>query len=157
MKTRIIGCSAALLIAACAPEVEQKPAAQWETLAQWGSNQPGCAEQQDLLIRTEGDWAEYWTQVHPGSEPARPSVDFAVDSVLATCGPRPSPGYSGEITEVSKADDAGDVVDVTVTDHQPGPNCMHPAVVVYGHHAVKVEGVPGSARFTHEPLPGPAC
>jgi len=148
--------SGALLLAACEAPLPGDPVA-FETYASGSSYEPGCMESPDgRLIRSEAAWAGYWSQVHPGTAPARPDVDFATASVIATCGPQPSPGYSYEITEVRVATDAP-VASVTVTDHQPGPNCVNPAVVVFSHHAVKVDTVLEAADFAHEALAGPPC
>ena len=155
MRIAILGCMA-LALGGCEAPLPGDPVA-FETLAQGSTFEPGCVEgPDDRLIRSEAAWASYWTQVHPGTAPERPAVDFASESVLATCGPRPSPGYAYEITDVQVAVDAP-VATVAVTDRQPGPNCVHPAVVVYSHHAVRIDTVVDAADFAHETLAGPPC
>jgi hypothetical protein len=163
MRARIVVSCAVLLLAACAPgggesldgNKEAAGDGEWEALGQGSSYQPGCDAVADLLIRTDTEWADYWGRVHPGAVPPLPAVDFTSESVLATCGPRPDPGHSAEITAV-QPEDAG-VVRATVTDHEPGPNCANATVVVYTHHAVKVSGVFSAADFTHEAAAGPSC
>lgn len=153
---RVIALCGVLVLAACGEPLDGETVA-FETLAQGSGYEPGCAEgPDDRLIRDEAAWASYWTQVHPGAAPARPAVDFASQSVLASCGQRPSPGYAYEITDVQVAVDAP-VAAVTVTDREPGPNCVHPAVVVYSHHAVRIDAVVDAADFAHEALAGPPC
>ncbi len=153
---RVIVLCGVLTLAACGESLEGETVA-FETLAQGSSYEPGCVEgPDDRLIRSEAAWASYWTQVHPGTVPERPAVDFENASVLASCGLRPSPGYAYEITDVRVAVDAPVAV-VTVTDRQPGPNCAHPAVVVYSHHAVRINAVVDAADFAHEPVAAPPC
>ena len=145
-----------VLLAGCGEAPPTEPVA-FATLGEGTSYQPGCGERHDdRLIRDALAWESYWNEVHPGTPPARPSVDFTAASVLTTCGARPSPGFSDVITEVGVVEDAP-VALVTVTDYTPGPNCASPAVVIYGHHAVRVDRVLESADFTHEAATGPPC
>ena len=150
-----VGFCLSLLLVACESPPPAEPV-EFETLAKASSFEAGCERHDDRLIRDAVAWESYWDQVHPGTAPERPAVDFASESVLVTCGPRPDPGHSAEITAVGVYEGSA-IAKVTVTDHTPGPNCFNAAVVIFGHHAVRVERVLGDADFTHESLAGAPC
>lgn len=155
------------LLAACEPptegdstQVTGRDLAEegYETLAEGTTYEPGCLPRHDdRLIRTTAAWEAYWGQVHANPVPPLPSVDFAQQSVLATCGYRPDPGHSSTIEGVQPVEGQPGAVTVSVTDTEPGEGCFYPTVITYGHHAVRVEAVIGSAEFVHTAMQGQAC
>jgi hypothetical protein len=135
-------------LAACVPAGEDASAVAIETLARGTTHQPGCtARHDDRLIRNPADWAAFWGQAHAGSSPPLPAVDFSRDTVLATCGYRPSPGESSAIDAVRLADGAPARALVSVTDTEL--DGVFPAVITHGFHAVRVAGVLDAAEFVH--------
>lgn len=136
-----------LSLAACAPaETDEAPDQRlpaglgYEQLV-WGMAN-SCNGAQPALIRNETDWQAFWSAVQP-DEPV-PPVDFATDSVLATCVALPDPGHRYEITGWEE----GAPGQLTVHTTLASPACgAHAQVIVAGYHALRVDGVFDSAVF----------
>lgn len=119
----------------------------WTTLAQGQSS--GCVQPVDVLIRTEDEWAAFWSTLHAPFEPApaRPAVDFANESVIATClGARPTGGYATVVAHLTSPDEAGSIT-VGVRDLEPGAGCGVTQAVTQPYHVIRVNRVLSDATF----------
>ena len=153
--------SAVLLQAACGLSPSggpDRPAqATWQTLVHTDPNN-NCYEPYDRLIRTEEQWAAYWSAAYEGAnpQPERPVVNFASESLLVACESYDPYGRAHRITVVSYDGASDSVVDATVTAYNydfercGDPGYGGPAVIYYGQHVVKVQGTFSSAVFSHE-------
>lgn len=119
----------------------------WETLALGQSS--ACTEPLETVIRTEQAWADFWSSLHATSDPQpeRPAVDFASESVIATClGTRPNGGYATFIVHLTPPDEAGHVA-VGTQDLEPGPRCAVTEAVTNPYHVIRVNRVLTGATF----------
>jgi hypothetical protein len=119
----------------------------WETLdyGQWS----GCGEPADVVIGTEEAWQSFWSSLHATSspQPERPAVDFATESVIATClGERPDGGYVTYLKHLSEPDASGNVV-VDGTEIVAGPTCTVTQAVTQPYHVIRVNRVVNGATF----------
>ena len=85
--------------------------------------------------------------MHGETEPA-PAVDFETASVLAVCSWLSDPGVSLEITTFEAA--ATHLTAYVTKVSQCG---AHPQVIVFGYHALRIDGVFESADFQHQRKP----
>jgi len=86
-------------------------------LGQW--TRTGIGESRRLVIRDANGWAQFWSELGVGEQPA---VDFNRDVVIAVAaGQRPTGGYEIVIDRVAQS---GGQLTVEVVERTPGPNCM---------------------------------
>lgn len=119
----------------------------WQTLSQ--GQYSGCSEPLEAVIRSEEEWAAFWARLHAPVNPApeRPAVDFASESVIATCtGARPSGGYATVIAHLTAPDEAGQVT-VGVRDLEPGSVCVVTDAVTQPYHVIRVNRALSGATF----------
>lgn len=127
----------------------------WETLA-YGQFS-GCSEATDVVINTAEAWEAFWSNLHAtsGAEPERPAVDFASESVIATClGERPDGGYVTYFKYVREPDDSGHVV-LDGTEMVAGPTCSVTQAVTRPYHVVRVNRVVTGATVRRLTLESP--
>lgn len=119
----------------------------WKTLA-YGQFS-GCGDATDVVIGTTEEWEAFWSSLHATSsaEPERPVVDFASESVIATClGERPDGGYVTYFKSISEPDGSGHVV-LDGTELVAGPTCAVTQAVTQPYHVVRVNRVVTGATF----------
>jgi hypothetical protein len=119
-------------------EVDQPPG--WTSLAD--DYFSGCTEAADRLIRNDEDWAAFWTLVHADldEEPVRPDIDFANESVIATClGNRQDGGFATRIRHMTDPDPEARVV-VGVLDYIAATDCGEDALTptYQAYHMIRV-------------------
>ncbi|MGZ8391677.1 MAG: protease complex subunit PrcB family protein [Gemmatimonadales bacterium] len=86
-------------------------------IGQW--TRTGIGESRRLVIRDANGWAQFWSELGVGLQPA---VDFNRDVVIAVAaGQRPTGGYEIVIDRVTQSDGQ---LTVEVVERTPGPNCM---------------------------------
>ena len=86
-------------------------------IGQW--TRTGIGESRRLVIRDANAWAQFWSELGVGEQPA---VDFNRDVVIAVAaGQRPTGGYEIAIDRVTQSDGQ---LTVEVVERTPGPNCM---------------------------------
>jgi hypothetical protein len=113
----------------------------WETLAY--GQYSGCTEPTDVVIGTAEDWTAFWSSLHANvdPEPARPAVDFASESVIATClGERPDGGYVTYFRYVGEPDETGHVI-LDGVERVSGPTCAVSAAVTQPYHVIRLNRV----------------
>jgi len=101
----------------------------------------GNTEEASLLaIRDQDTFESFWNSLHGGNVEV-PDVDFSEKMVLATVlGERPTGGYEAEITGVTRGSDPPEV-SVSLTETEPGPNCIVTQAITVPYHIVKVDQV----------------
>ncbi|MEA2723982.1 MAG: hypothetical protein QOH59_1753 [Gemmatimonadales bacterium] len=91
-------------------------------IGQW--TRTGIGESRRLVIRDANGWAQFWSELGVGEQPA---VDFNRDVVIAVAaGQRPTGGYEIAIDRVSQSDGQ---LTIEVVERTPGPNCMTTAAL----------------------------
>jgi hypothetical protein len=86
-------------------------------IGQW--TRTGIGEARRLVITDANAWAQFWSELGVGDQPA---VDFTrTVVVVAAAGQRPTGGHEIAIDRVTQAD--GELT-VEVVERTPGPNCM---------------------------------
>ncbi len=96
------------------------------------------------VVRSDADWTSTWQDA--GLSPPARRADFTRSIiVVAAVGPRPSGGYTVEITEVRASDDGLQVV-VRVTS--PGPECRTPDEPTSPADAVIVDRLDSDVEFS---------
>lgn len=86
-------------------------------IGQW--TRTGIGEARRLVIKDANAWAQFWSELGVGAQPA---VDFNRDVVVvAAAGQRPTGGHEIAIDRVTQADGG---LTVEVVERAPGPNCM---------------------------------
>lgn len=81
----------------------------------------GLQERRREVVRDEAAWARLFAQIHEGvaPRPARPSVDFSRDMLVAVAtGTRPSGGFDIQVQGVTRR---GGSLEVTVLETCPAP------------------------------------
>lgn len=84
----------------------------------------GPEEPARLVFRSSGPWSEFWTALtrRAGLRPARPTVDFDREIVIAAAmGERSTGGYAISVRGVYES---GGRIYVDVLETVPGPGCM---------------------------------
>jgi hypothetical protein len=86
-------------------------------IGQW--TRTGVSESRRLVIRDANAWAQFWSELGVGDQPA---VDFTHDVVVAVAaGQRPTGGYEIVVDRVTQSQGQ---LTVEVVERTPGPNCM---------------------------------
>ncbi len=81
----------------------------------------GLGEPRRLVIRTDAEWRDFWSDLGGG---ALPAVDFSRDMVIGVAsGTRRTTGYGIRVDAVHVDDDGTLVIDVVET--APGANCFN--------------------------------
>jgi hypothetical protein len=104
-------------------------------IGQWSHT--GIGEARRMVIRDANGWAQFWSELGAGEQPA---IDFTRDvAIVVSAGQRPSGGYEIAVDRVSQADGE---LSIEVVERTPGPNCMTSASVT---QPVDVVVVPAAA------------
>jgi PrcB C-terminal len=116
----------------------------------------GIRRQQNLLIKDTSEWAAVWRELRQGSEEtgaAVPQIDFMTQSVIvAALGGRPAGGY--RITIEVELTTPTELI-VSITEHQPGSNCIMVAIVTYPTAVVAVPVAARTATFRSRTIAEP--
>jgi hypothetical protein len=107
----------------------------------------GIEERRRAVLRSEAEWADFWTQLHQGRSPVpeRPPVDFAQAMVIvAAMGTRPTGGYDIEVEAVGRS---GAAYHVIVRETAPGRNCMTTQALTQPVAALRVPRSDGTVSF----------
>jgi PrcB C-terminal len=99
-------------------------------------------------IAWDAAWADAWgRQLSP---PALPAVDFSLEMVvLAAMGEQASGGYAIEVQGVTQRQA---VLDVTVVERNPGPNCLATLALTQPFTARRVPRFDGNVYFVEQQL-----
>lgn len=156
----LIAASLALLLAACSDEAltgTDDPGtpvafstlpAEHETLVHSEHGSYDFEERQNIVVRSEDDYAAFWKAMHGrrSPTPARPAVDFSSETVVAVMmGLRPSGGYTIEIKDLTST---SSTIRAEVALTVPGKSCPLPYVLTSPFHIIKVNAV--TSEFTFE-------
>lgn len=109
-------------------------------------------ETQNLVIRNEEAFNNFWEQLHGDRQPVPPvpEVDFAQNMVVITVmGTRPSGGYMTEITEAGAR---GERLGIRVKQKTPGEGCVVTASLTNPYHIIKMERSELDAEFFVEEI-----
>ena len=119
-----------------------------ETLAQGSHSGLRGRRRQELVIRTQPEWDDFYrtlvSEISP--QPTMPVIDFNQYSVLAVFrGEKYGNGYSTDITTVIKT---GDNIEVYVRESSPVGK-LTSLDLSQPYHVVKVEKVKGKVKFSY--------
>lgn len=124
-------------------------------LNDWSVLQSGtqCAieEARQVLIKTEQDYANLWTEAFEGIDmaPERPAVDFTQKWVVAAfLGTLNKGGHEVNIQAISQTDNAAVI---TLLHTEPGANCMSTMAIEFPYLFAGIEQFPaGEVAFRTE-------
>ncbi len=154
MKTLMISCMAALLMAGCASMGGGNSGAQVLV----NGNHSKIKDQVYKDIHNQADFDALWKQAFEGMSgaPDKPVVDFSKQMVLvAFIGDQPTGGYRIRFTKI---DSTGPTINVSILVSQPGQNCRVPQ---RASDAFLIVAIPASSKPVNINTPDtermPAC
>jgi hypothetical protein len=109
-------------------------------------------EPEDLVIRTEKQWCEFWARAHSAGTSPPPCdlglADFQSEAVVATAIGNRGSGCFG--VSISCIETSRGALRVLIRERVPGPGCICTQSLVSPVHAVVVDKPVGLVDFVHE-------
>lgn len=123
IKTLTIAAVTGLMLAGCASLGGGGPAG---VTVLTSGNHSNIKDQTYKDIHTQADFDKFWDQAFGGMgmAPDKPTVDFSKDMVIASFIGEQTHG--GFVIRITKVENTGSEIDVTVTVTIPGANCRYP-------------------------------
>jgi len=125
-----------------------KPKIGFETVDK-GSQLNGV-EKGNYVIRTEGEWAQFWQNLHSSETSIKtlPEVDFNGQMIIAVfMGTQPTGGYG---IEIQKTIETGDEVKIVVKRTAPGAEDIVTMSMSSPYHIVKMQKTEKKLLFVEE-------
>ncbi len=110
----------------------------------------GTASNQNIVIRQEARFVEFWESLHQNKTPIPdlPDVDFSNQMVIAaTMETQPSGGYGIKITQVRLKNG---ILGVKVLNTKPGDGCITTGALTTPYHLVKLDKRNEEVEFFEE-------
>ena len=111
-------------------------------------------EPEDLVIRTEKQWCEFWARAHSARTKPPPCdlgvADFRYEAIVATAIGSRSNGCFGVAVSCIETSRGRGALRVFVRERVPGPRCICTLSLVSPVHAVVVDKPIGRVDFVHE-------
>lgn len=118
------------------------------TVDQSTSGNTNFEESEELIIKTEEEFRDFWLELHDQKSPAPdvPEIDFDNEKVIAVLmGIQNTGGYYTNIEEVGVHEG---VTGVSVLETTPGENCTTAQVLTMPYHIIRIsDDLPDEYEF----------